>query len=568
MADRDWLDLKHPVYVEWVQRWRTNEARMRGGDAVAHELKRFDWELPDGRLPDYLGTQFQTSQTGKDAIPTGSFNPDKLSHLQRRQAEATYPNFPDQFAKGLVGLLTRKQPTPSAGLDFGRLGEVRRDRKGAQPTAAELIYYNADGVGNDGSQWDNFWAGAMQRAMGTGIRWVYVETPATAAATFADILAGKRPYLVELSPVSVPFWLFDHGQLQCLIARIRRPRLVTDGEGGIQIDNHPSYLLMTRKGFNSFGTEYESGGWWIFNSDKTPTAEKGSWATTKGDIPVAPLFYERDPGSEEQPAIARPAVTELGNLAISYMNLSSAADFDAWDAASSLQFLIGVDADGFNLAMSKITDGSRYVPLKGIANSGKNPEIKDGSMGSVTADVFDRRLRAKLEEAAKMAVTEVSGAPSSTGVSKQAGFIEGKSSRLALMASEMEACQNTILRFLELRFGVGAGIGEPTASVRWSRQYDIQNVEQEVQAMFAAERISGLRSPTAEVAAMMKLLEEKGLLVDDETRTKVEAELMKHAEAIVDMMRSGKLDAFTGKTSETTAASGNVAANLRTGSEA
>lgn len=570
MAGWDWLDLKTATYQRWVETWKLNENRMRGGQDVLCELKRFDWELPSG-LPEYMNAQFDIGTgAGRDAKAVGLLKHDELNHYQRRQREATYPNYPDQLAKGLVGFLQRVTPQPGQGLNFGRLGEVRRATEGAQPTMAELVYFNADGVGNAESQWDNFWAGAMQRAMATGLRWIFVDAPqvkdSSRTISLADVLAGQRPYLVEFSPVSVPFWIFEDGKLQAAIVRICKPTIVQKGDS-FEIDDTPMYLLLVRKGYAAFGATYEPGGWWIFDKDKQPTAQTGNWDSTGGEIPMAPLFYERDKGSADKPSIARPATTELGSLAVSYMNLASAADFDAWDAASSLTFLIGVDPGTFNTALDKLKEGSRWIPLPGVANSNKNPEVRDGSMGAVTGDIFDKRLAAKREEAAHMAALEASSAPSATGVSKAAGFIEVKAPRLALMASELETCQNAILRFLELRFG-NVGDGQPRAVVRWPRQFDVGNIGQEVESFFAMERLAGLRSPKAEVQMMMRYMQEKGLLTKDADEITVKKELTAFAEAIAKAMEEGKLDVFTGKGAQVVSGAGAVGSNFRTGSRA
>lgn len=502
---------KHPIYDRWKDIWLRNERRIRGGDHVLSELQQFDWELATG------------------------------AHYLARQQMATYVNFPDMFATTMIGHLLRKAPRVDDGaLSFGRLGEVRTTRS-TKPTRAEMIYYNADGVGNNDSQWDNFWGNSTKWAMGTGHRWIMVETPRTpegVALTQQDELEGKRPYLVSLSPLSVPNWHFDRdGRLAWMVvAHLDRQPQVLHGkfQGNVETTR---YVLLVRKGITTLGAEYASGGWWEFDSELNQVAgATGDWSRTGGVIPSFPHFYERDHGEANPsllpseavevvnnvsgfPAMSRPGLTELGNAAVSYMNLSSAADFDAWDAAISVQFLLGVDESGFNLAMAKFAKGSRFIPVPVNRETEGIPSVHDSSTGTVVADVFDKRLASKRAEVSRQAVMESdTGTTAPSGISQQAEFSGAKAPRLALMASELEQAQNAAIYFLELRWG----FAEPEGFAQWTRDFSLVDVLDSVNNFLALQKLAGVSSKTLTAKSLVLAARARDLINSDE-----EAELIR-----------------------------------------
>lgn len=497
------LDSRHPIYVACEEAWERNERRIRGGEDVLDELKRFDWE---SRTP-----------------PAG----EERTHYEIRRDRATYINLPDMFATTTLGHLMRDAPAPGAGLDFGTLGEVRRERDASAPTRAELIYYNADGVGNDGSQWDNFWNAALKRAMATGHRWIMVEAPREAPGNFARELDGLRPYLVEFDPGSVTNWHYDLGRLQWAVVRVSTRRPIVNGRG--QLSNNDAadgYLLMVRNGCSDLGTDFASGGWWLYDSKKVLLGE-GRWTNTQGEIPMFPLYYERDTGTKARPAMSRSGLTELGAIAVSYMDLLSAWQFDAWDAAMSVTFLRGVDRDGFNLAVEKMAEGSRFIPLMTEERSGHVPDIQDGSTGAVTADVFERLTNAMFAAAERVSTMEATSAPESSGASKVAGFNEEKAPRLALAASNLEQAQNTAIHFLELRWGTG----RPAGSVVWPRKFELVDLIDEIRSIFELEKVAGIHSATLGKKLMIQAVREKGLVTDDAEATAIENEYAEDAKA-------------------------------------
>lgn len=518
----DWLDALHPVYRDWERVWERNERRLEGGDAIKDELIIFDWETRSG-------------EPGVGVTRPGE-------HYEHRQEEATYINFPEMLAATLVDHVMQEAPVPGAGLNFGQLGEVRRqaDRNGI-PTAAELVYYNADGVGSDGSQWDNFWSGVTVRAMATGHRWLMVEAPRQSPENLEqERLQGRRPYLVEFSPLNVTNWFYRDGQLQFLVVRVHvdEPRIDETGKfASEQSIEEDGYLLMVRDGFANLGPEFAGGGWWLFNSEHD-LVNTGTWDLTNGEIPAWPHFYQRYDGRRGAPALSRPGLTEVGNLAVSYMNLSSAADFDAWDAAQSILFMLGVEPTNFNIVDEKIRSGSRFIPVPVGSETERPPELKDGSMGAVAAEVFDRRLDRKLSEARHLGVFGTSISPYASGVSKEAEFQGLKAPRLSTIASELEASQNTAIRFLELRWG----FRNPSGAVRWTRDFDLVPVRDKVTRLFTIERLAMMKSPTLGRIAMMAAARDLGVMPDSNEEEQIESEYEESARASAERMMADPAD--------------------------
>jgi hypothetical protein len=512
----------HPIYRAWRNVWARNERRLAGGDEVLVELQPFQWEdLTD-------------------------------DHYAFRKSQATYVNFPEDFTLMMTGHLMRQAPRPQRELNFGTLGEVRALQEiTGDLTNAELVYYNADGVGNDGTQWNNFWAGAQRRAMATGHRWIMVESASMGAMSKQDIIDGRRPYLQEWSPLDVYDWHFERGQLQYAIIRLneRQPRV----ENGAFVSDslqEQSYYLLVRKGFALLGEEFVGGGWFKFDPNLEPL-ERNPFDMTDGEIPLFPLFYQRDAKparrlieltqvagaiaapplaigqslTVQNPAMSRPGTSELGNVAVSYMNLASAADFDAWDAGSSLTFLLGCDKEGYNLAKAKMDEGSRLIPVPTNQESGTPPQVMDSGTGAIVSAVFDTRLSAKREEAKELAAREIASVPDSSGESKKAGFGEVKAPRLALMASELEQAQNAAIWFLEKRFGNE----QPRGGVTWTRDFDLEGLDDQINALFEREKASGYKSPTLGAKAMIVAAEEDGMIENKEERDKIEAEYIESA---------------------------------------
>lgn len=522
---REFLQDEHPIYAARKQEWLTNERRFRAGRGILAELVRFDWEsLPAAEGP-------VAKDEPRTALPG--------EHYSLRQSQATYPNFPAAYASMLTGHLMQKRPEPDQALKFGHLGTVSRPEGGTDPNFAELVYYNADGVGNDGSQWDTWWDGVNQWAIVTGHRWLFVEAPARPGTSKREVLDGRRPYLIHYSPLAVSNWHFEEGKLVWAVIRFgyRRPRIGTGGrlEGNA---TETGYRLLVRAGHAALGQEFAGGGWFEFDKDGAPLLgpngepRRGNWAKTQGEIPGWVHYYQRD--SED---MSRSGITELGNAAVAYMNLDSAATFDAWDAASSVSFLLGVDGNAHQVVADQLKTGSRVVSVP-ASRDGVSPTMVDSAAGAVAGGVLNERLTRIRETARDLANLEASSVPDSSGLSKQMGFAEAKAPRLALLASEVESSQNTAIRFLELRFG----FTQPTGAVRWPRQFDLAPLLDRLERYFGLEEQTGYRSATVSARAMVAAAKEAGLLGDDDKADAIEDE---YGASI-----AGRMAADTGRVTE------------------
>lgn len=523
MPGLDWLDTEHGVYEMHADRWRINERRLRGGEAVLEELRPFSWEYTEAVSggPDVKALQDSSSQSGGSTT----------EHYERRQAEAVYVNFPDMFATAMTGFLLRQAPEPGSALNFGTLGEVGRTRTD-KPTAAELVYFNVDGAGNDGSQWDAWWLSVYRRAFATGHRWLFCEAPMGGASSEQDWLEGRRPYLTEFSPLQVPLWHIEDGVLKFAVVRFYRPSPKI--EEGTMVGLNPEdqhYMLLVAQDYEGLGDEFKGGGWWLFDPEKESVEFEGEgeahgdWSMTNGQIPLWPVFYDRDRGTTELPSFSRPAITELGQLAVSYMNLGSAWDFDVWDAGGSVQLLLGTTKEAFNITAGLLQRGNKMVPVPQGDGMTSIPQVYDASLGAVSSEVFTKRLESKRDEARELAAMESTATPESSGVSKRAGFADLKSPRLALMASELEQAQNTAIHFLEMRFGNP----QPQGSVAWDREFELIDALDEIRELFSLEVLSKLRSSTAGVQGMMKVIRERGIITDDKMLSTIEGEYQKSA---------------------------------------
>lgn len=527
LADRPFLNSQHPVHRAWAEEWLRLERAMKGGVHMTSTLRRFEWETETGEA------------------------------FRHRRDWATYVNFPKAFAEGITGYLMRQAPKPGRGLEFGALGAVtdETERGKRAPTRADLVYWNADGVGNDGSEWDKWWMTAAMDAMAFGHTWIMEEAPTQVGQRRSDELNGARPYLVNVRPHMVRDWHFEDGVLQYAIIRYRarRPRLV-DGKftGG---EEDFTYLLV-RKGFDGFGSEYVEGGFWLYDSERRIVTREGSevrgtFDALGGEIPFHPLFWERDAGSgrlesrqvEAMPAISRPAIMELSAIAESYMNLSSAADFEVWDSARGVEYLLGVTAEAYKLAVEKMKEGSRWVPVPTTGMQANIPQIASSSLGTVPAEIFDTRLGAKQRDAAIHSAIDRAATLDASGISKEATFADTMGPKLALFASELQTTQNTAIRNLEMRFGVT----RPTGSVIWPRRFDLLKAAEAVANVFEVVTNAQVKSKTLMAKGTVALVKDRLPNWDKEVYDTIEKEVgdsMDAADALAE--RTAELSAGGG----------------------
>lgn len=525
---RGWLNDQSPLHDEMDWLWEQNERRFEGGHNVHPELWRFDWEtvpypttavFRDGVSIPVRNTEWSgntANVTNKDNFNNaGILAPGE--HYQRRQRSAIYVNLMEAYATDVSGQLFKHAPAPSVGLDFGALGEVRRIQDIDTPTLAELIYYNTDGIGSDGSQWDSFWSMQLKLAMATGVRWIFTEAPRDRAVFRRREALGFRPYLIGFSPRQLWNHHYDRGQLQWAIIKVasRRPKIVNDAFEAN--DRRYDSLLLVRAGNTDLGNEFSDGGWWRFDPDGVQIPnETGTWDRTDGEIPMAPLVYDR-----HDRLIGRPGLTELGNASIALMNIQSAADFDAFDSAGSVIAVRGVDAEGFNLFIQKVREGNRYAPLPTNEETQDTPDLRSATEGVTAADVFEKRITAILRSADRIRGMESAAAPQASGLAQQAGFTLSNVPRLALVAGNIETCMNSSIKFLEQR----GTTKKPSGSARWTRKFELITLTSSAQAILQLEAIAGIHSEELEATVIVAAAQDEGFVPDNAKRTLIENEL-------------------------------------------
>ena len=528
---RGWLNTESPLYEEISWLWEQNERRFEGGHNVYDELWRFDWEtapvrsrsnLRDGvtipiRTPQILNADIVVGE--KDAYISSNAELAPGEHYWRRQESAIYVNLMEAYATDIVGHIFRQAPAPDAGLDFGQLGIVRRLEDIDEPTRAELLYFNTDGIGSGTSQWDSFWSYQLKLAMATGYRWIYVDAPSEAPKLKRREILGFRPYLVGFSPRQVINHLYRNGRLEWAIVKLasRKPKLVKDSlEGNDAVDET---LFLVRKGCTDFDDDpeftFSTGGWWRFDADGA-FLDEGDWSKTDGEIPMTPLIYDR-----HDRLMGRPGLTELGNASIAMMNIQSAADFDAWDSAASVIAAIGADSKGFNLYITKVREGNRVAPLPMNEEFQKMPELKDMSTGVVASDTFDKRIDAIFKSADRIRGTETTSGPQNSGLAQQAGFTLGNVPRLSLVAGNLETAMNTAIYFTEKRWG----IANPSGSVRMNKKFELIKLTSSAQAILQLEAIAGISSEDLDATVITAAAQDESFIVDNQAKTKIDGQL-------------------------------------------
>lgn len=495
-GDLSWLDTKHAIYDEHEAAWRREERRLLGGDAVLSDLVQFDGESD----PSFDG----------------------------RKKAASYVNFPRAHTIAITGALSASRPMPGKGLSYGLLGDVRaRDAiQDNRPSYAEIVHYNVDGVGADGSEFAAWFDGVDERAQATGHRWLMVEAPgelAGKAPTMQQVLDGARPYAVEFSPLAVWNWYFRRGQLQFAVVRVPTDE-PTIANGRFTEATDDGYYLLVRKGFRGLGDVFALGGWWLFDHAKQFTGRTGTWDATRGDIPLWVHYGERDPGTADHPAMSRSSTMELGQIAVGLMNLTSARDFDFWDACASRLYFLGATPKIMKQVAAQ--HAKRSVLIGVPHDTGPQGELRpvavyDGSAGAVTATVSELIITAKYTEAREQSFQQITATPESSGASKAAGFAELKAPYLARRARLRQQSEQTLIYFFECRFALG---GSPRGYSVWPTDFDLAPLADAIDLAYDTLRTSKLRSKTLEVGMVLTAMEERGL-VNDENRGVVEAEL-------------------------------------------
>lgn len=480
------LDSTHEVYDANRDLWLRNERRLRGGmEVIRHELERFDWEKKGG------------------------------DHFDGRVRQATYVNFPRRMASTLVGQVASNAPEPDVGMTFGTLGEV--DEGDDVPSPATMLWRNVDAKGEASSQWRQWWSDVQERAMSTGHRWVLVEAPATdpTGRTVEDEIRGERPYAVEYSPLDVPNWQWSTNGLDWIIIALHDTSAFVEN-GEFKQSGRRQYYVHFRQGYSDLdalapnGTPpFSAGGWWKFD-DEGDVIDDGRYDATNGQIPVTPLFYrkadegrsgvqreskvyieDRQDEARLRPRMSHPGLTEIGQIAVSYMNLGSSGDHDAHEGGSRTVYLVGIGPGDHEKVVKQNEKGSRIIGVPSDSR-GEKPEIHDMAAASASEAIEQRQDR-KMKEARLTARDEFSFAPGDSGESKKAEFRQTRKPILVLAAENREEAEQNAIRFFEQRWD--RSVNQPEGSVNWSQDFDLEQLISEIERVFTIVRKSGGRSP-------------------------------------------------------------------------
>ena len=478
------IKLEHAEYRAKKGAWERNERRFAGGEDVFDDLRAFTWE-----------------QSNEAAY-------------SERQDRAVYPEFPAMTAERFVGILAQHFPQEGSGLDLGTLSGSDGGRR------ADMLKANADGVGSDARTLERFWADAMEAAMATKYRWILAEAPRTAPQTLADEEEGARPYLVEYSPLSVPYWHYERGSLQCVRVEIESsgPRIVG---GVVKDDTETLHYLMTREGFTGWGEAFQGGGWWIVDDEGMVVGEgeqelSGTWDRTGGEIPMCRLYYERGSRGDQ-----RTGITQLGRIAVAYMDLFSAQMNDAWESGSGVTFLNGVSRSQWDDIVEAGKNNAKWVPVPGEDGSKVTVQsISEGSGSQVLGSTLEGLEKLAMQLIARELVTS----PDASGKARQIQFMQGNSPRLASMAGNLEEAMVTSLRFLEQRW-----TGGDSVQVDWQKQYDLKTVVEKIEGVLQLFSEAEAKSPTLFADMLVAAAKSEGLLTrsdeDEESEETVRSEV-------------------------------------------
>jgi hypothetical protein len=162
---------QHPTYIALAPIWTLlRDARegtggfLSGHNLVAHPREWQDYDSPNPSKP--------------------------TKKLKARRALACYENFPDTIIEAFTSALFREQAVRQVGDNQGE-------------SAIDEWWEDVDGVG---THVDDFWAQAWDLAGTYGYVYLYLDRPATTAATAADT---PKPFVRVYTPLDVPDWLTD-----------------------------------------------------------------------------------------------------------------------------------------------------------------------------------------------------------------------------------------------------------------------------------------------------------------------------------------------------------------------
>lgn len=515
------LHYQHAVYRANRDTWQENEELLYGGELALEYLRPFEWEI--AKMNDHQ------------------------SAFWWRQQQAIYSMLPEKFSTLISGHLFRSAPRADQGLDFGKLGKINAE----EMTQASLVYWSCNHPGLYGMPWDAWWQQLCKRAMATGHRWVFVNAPPATPSSRRDEQFGKKPYLMDFSPLQVPNWYFDQaGDLEFIVINIQEPNprmengsfVVDDGE------QTSAKLLLVKQGCTRLGTEFEGGGWWIFGPEDNKI-DNASFDDTDGAIPCFPVYTEVHDGVPGHPAMSRAQTTELGKCAIALMNLSSAANFAAWDTAMGIEWLLGVDLEAWDLAMEKKAEGSRWLPLPPNAETDDIPQVSPSRGATDNSAMYKNREQSIWDQAQLIGLQESMGSDSGTAAGSNADFSATQMPKIIQIAMQLMAAQNMAIYFLERRFGYK----NPEGQAVWPTKYNLVELADRIKAFFESERLSGLRCTPLDTEAMLQLAAEKGLIASESDKEKFRAAFIAFGEARDEIVMNGGKEPGEGQDPNSTA---------------
>lgn len=510
------LTARNADFAERAEQWARDEELYRAGAEVRKRLTPFQWET----------------------AASGVTNPDTAG-LVLRQERAEFAPFAQIRAEAFVGTVMQRAPRPGQGLSFGALGEVREDRgvytytvDGApatearaktaeaegktvvrervgtlRPTPAELLWENADGVGQDAQGLLSFFEAEMGLASATDYRYVFVEAPPGRPETAADEIAGHRPYFVDFGPQHVPYTVYVAGALAA--AHLFLPEQVREVTNGTYTDEKKTrHMLVTREGFEEWGPDFVGGGWWVFDDDGVLVKDAagadrtGTWANTKGQIPMTRIVYKR--GATGEPVAS--GASWLNNLSLAHMDAGSWHWNDLRVSGGRKRYWLGADPDQWKTLAEQSANGAVEVPVPARADGG---EVKVYDTGEVTVGSAMAAYQEGIERKVKQFfLREITQSPDASGTARMVGELQGKSPLLAHVAGNMEEAMWTALRFVEARW-TGA---DPTASATFPRDFDLRNVVEKLDGLVGVFKGAGLAIPPSAAPLFGAAVESTGLV--------------------------------------------------------
>lgn len=492
---RSILAARDPGFDERAAQWARDEALYRADPAVKEHLTPFNWER------------------ARTATGAGVEHPD-LDGYALRKERAEYVPFAQMRAEAVVGpVMQRAAETvkPGAGITFGALGEVRDDPGTAEPTPAELLWNNADGVGRDAQGLMAFVEMSAGLASATDYRYTYVDAPPERPRSRRDEIDGARPYLVDVAPYRVPYAVWEAGAL--VAVHVLLPERVRAIAADAYTDEEQTrHLLMTRQGFLDWGEDFAGGGWWVFDGDGNPvngpdgSPRMGTWANTHGQIPMARLIYKRASSGEPTSSGA----SWLNNMALAHMDAGSWHWNDLRVSGGRKRYWLGADPAQWAQLAAQAANGAVEVPVPARADGTGNVEVYD--TGQITVGSALQAYRADIEErVARFFVRELATSPDASGAAKVLEVVAGKSPMLAHLATNVEEWLWTVLRFAEQRW---TGVAEPSATVTMPRDFDLRNTVEKLNALLGVFTEAKVSVPPSLAPLFGAAVESTGLVTE------------------------------------------------------